>query len=134
MTRRHQGSEIRPARRRRAGAGRDVTRLLSDFGHRLPAAPEPVVPAKEPRLFHYASRKGQRSRNQGWMAAKAPVSAWRMTSDQAPVLWPFLCTPGLPPTGAQMGIDLLSGGTFYADPHGWVLNDSVPVTDRKSVV
>jgi hypothetical protein len=26
-----------------------------------------------------------------------------------------------------MGIDLLSGGTFYADPHGWVLHDSVPV-------
>ena len=52
MTRRHQGSEIRPARRRRAGAGRDVTQLLADFGHRLPAAPEPVVPAKESRLFH----------------------------------------------------------------------------------
>ena len=28
-----------------------------------------------------------------------------------------------------MGIDLLSGGTFYADPHGWVLHDSVPVTN-----
>ena len=52
-----------------------------------------------------------------------------MTSDQAPVLWPFISTPGLPPTGAQMGIDLLSGGTFYADPHGWVLHDSVPVTN-----
>ena len=88
-----------------------------------------MVPAKEPRLFHYASRKGRRNRNHGWAAAKAPVSAWRMTSDQAPVLWPFISTPGLPPTGAQMGIDLLSGGTFYADPLGWVLDDSVPVTN-----
>jgi hypothetical protein len=52
-----------------------------------------------------------------------------MTSDQAPVLWPFISTPGLPPTGAQMGTDLLSGGTFYADPHGWVLHDGVPVTN-----
>jgi hypothetical protein len=47
-----------------------------------------------------------------------------MTSDQAPVLWPFISTPGLPPTGAQMGIDMLSGGSFYADPLGWVLNDA----------
>jgi hypothetical protein len=129
MTRRHQPSRTWPAKRHRAGAGRDVTRLLSDFGHRLPAAPQSVVRAKELRLFHYASRKGQRSRDHGWAAAKAPVSTWRMTSDQAPVLWPFISTPGLPPTGAQMGIDLLSGGSFYADPHGWVLHDSVPVTN-----
>ena len=129
MTRRHGESRAWPAKRRGAGAGRDVTRLLADFGHRLPAAPEPVVPAKESRLFHYASPKGRRNRNHGWAPAKAPVSTWRMTSDQAPVLWPFISTPGLPPTGAQMGVDLLSGGTFYADPHGWVLRDSVPVTN-----
>jgi hypothetical protein len=129
MTRRHPASQTWPAKRHGAGAGRDVTRLLSDFGHRLPATPQTVIPAKEPRLFHYASRRGRRSRNQGWVPAKAPVSTWRMTSDQAPVLWPFISTPGLPPTGAQMGIDLLSGGTFYADPHGWVLHDTVPVTN-----
>ena len=52
-----------------------------------------------------------------------------MTSEQAPVFWPFISTPGLPPTGAQMGIDLLSGGSFYADPLGWVLDDTVPVTN-----
>ena len=47
MTRRHQVRN--PASQAPgAGAGRDVTRLLSDFGHRLPAAQEPVVPAKEP--------------------------------------------------------------------------------------
>ena len=52
-----------------------------------------------------------------------------MTSDQAPVLWPLICAPGLPPTGAQMGIDLESGGSFYFDPVGWVLSDKVPVTN-----
>ena len=57
-----------------------------------------------------------------------------MTSDQAPVLWPFIATPGLPPTGAQMGIDLFSGGSFYADPHGWVLDDAVPVTNPNMFV
>jgi hypothetical protein len=51
------------------------------------------------------------------------------SSDQAPVLWPFIATPGLPPTGAQMGIDVLSGGSFYFDPFGWVLRDDVPVTN-----
>jgi len=63
MTRRHPASQTWPAKRQ--GAGRDVTRLLSDFGHRLPAVPEPVVPAKESRLFHYASPKGRRNRNHG---------------------------------------------------------------------
>ena len=39
-----------------------------------------------------------------------------MTSDQAPVFWPFIAAPGLPPTGAQMGIDLLSGGSVLRRP------------------
>ena len=44
------------------------------------------------------------------------------------------CHPGLPPTGAQMGIDLLSGGSFYADPHGRVLDDVVPVTNPNTFI
>jgi hypothetical protein len=111
-----------------------VTRLLADFGHDLPSAPAAVVDAKEARLFHYAPSGGYRRRGRGWAAAKAPVSTWRMTSDQAPVLWPFISTPGLPPTGAQMGIDMLSGGSFYADPLGWVLDDSIPVTNPNMFV
>lgn len=58
-----------------------------------------------------------------------PVSQWRMTSDQAACLWPMIATPALPPTGAQLGIDELSGGCFYADPLGWVLDEAVPVTN-----
>ena len=111
------------------GNGRDVARLLADFGHQLPTvAPSPAA-VKEPRLFHHASRRGTAKRGRGWAPAKTPVSTWRMTSDQAPVLWPFISTPGLPPTGAQMGIDQLSGGSFYADPNGWVLSDEIPVTN-----
>ena len=52
-----------------------------------------------------------------------------MTSDQAGVLWPFITGPGLPPTGAVMGIDQQSGGCFYADPGGWVLDDAIGVTN-----
>jgi hypothetical protein len=114
--------------------GRDVARLLADFGHDLPAAPPAATEAKEAPLFQYPHRGGCRRRGRGWAAAKAPVSTWRMTSDQAPVLWPFIATPGLPPTGAQIGIDMLSGGSFYADPLGWVLNDTVPVTNPNMFV
>ena len=73
--------------------GRDVARLLADFGHDLPAAPPAAIEAKEAPLFQYAHRGGCRRRGRGWAAAKAPVSTWRMTSDQAPVLWPFICHP-----------------------------------------
>lgn len=52
-----------------------------------------------------------------------------MTSDQAPALWPPVAGPGLPPTGAQIGVDDFSGGAFYADPVGWTLDDSIPVTN-----
>jgi hypothetical protein len=106
-----------------------MARLLSDFGHDLPVMPTPAPQAKEPRLFSYTPRRGAARRGRGWAAAKAPVSAWRMTSDQAPVFWPFISAPALPPTGAQMGIDQLSGGSFYCDPFGWVLRDDVPVTN-----
>lgn len=109
--------------------GRDVSRLLSDFGHDLPAVPPPPGKVKDPRVFRHAHPRGMRKAGRGWSPAAAPVSLWRMTSDQAPVYWPFISTPGLPPTGAHMGIDHLSGGAFFADPIGWVLNDGVPVTN-----
>lgn len=115
--------------RLRRGTGRDVTQLLHDFGHDLPAAPAAPVAVREARLFRYGSARGEFRADRGWSPAKAPVSQWRMTSDQAPVLWPFISTPGLPPTGAQMGIDHLSGGAFYCDPVGWVLDDQIPVTN-----
>ena len=115
-----------------SGCGPAARRLRPRPARRTdPAATE----AKEPRLFQLRpSRGGCRRRGRGWAAAKAPVSTWRMTSDQAPVLWPFISTPGLPPTGAQMGIDMLSGGSFYADPFGWVLDDTVPVTNPNMFV
>lgn len=115
--------------RRRPATGRNMTRLMHDFGHELPTPPAPVAAMKGPRLFHHASARGEFKTDRGWSPAKAPVAVWRMTSDQAPVLWPFISTPGLPPTGAQMGVDHLSGGAFYADPIGWVLSDDIPVTN-----
>lgn len=119
----------RGSRGRGGRGGRDVARLLEDFGHDVPAAPTPLAHDKGPRLFRYAPRRGAARSGRGWAAASAPVASWRMTSDQAPVFWPLISAPGLPPTGAQMGIDQLSGGSFYADPLGWVLRDDVSVTN-----
>jgi hypothetical protein len=115
-------------RRNRAG-GRDMAAMLSDFGHDLPTIPTLAPEAKEPRIFKYAPRRGAPRRGRGWAPATAPAQAWRMTSDQAPVFWPFVSAPALPPTGAQMGVDQLSGGSFYCDPFGWVLRDDVPATN-----
>ena len=109
--------------------GRGVAGLLDDVGHPLPTVPAAPIAVGEGRLFRAALRRGARGRGRGWSAAAAPVAAWRMTSDQAPVLWPFVAAPGLPPTGAQMGLDQLSGGAFYADPFGWVLDETIPVTN-----
>jgi len=115
--------------RRNRGGGRDMVALLSDFGHDLPTIPPLAPEAKEPRIFKYAPRRGAARRGRGWAPATAPAQAWRMTSDQAPVFWPFVSAPALPPTGAQMGVDQLSGGSFYCDPFGWVLRDDVSATN-----
>ncbi len=114
--------------------GRDVAHLLADFGHDLPTPPSTPPSRRDGRLFHHAPARGAFRPGRGWTPAAAPVAAWRMTSDQAGVWWPFIATPGLPPTGAQMGIDQLSGGSFYADPLGWVLDDQIPVTNPNVMV
>lgn len=115
--------------RRRPRSGRSTSELLADFGHPLPVRPVGEAPEREPRLFRSASRRGVARCGYGWAPASAPASVYRMTSDQAAVAWPFISGPGLPPTGALMGIDEQSGGCFYADPGGWVLNDSIGVTN-----
>jgi Cdc6-like AAA superfamily ATPase len=74
-------------------------------------------------------RRGVAKPGRGWVGAWPAVPAWRMTSDQAPVLWPFLAAPPLPAGGALLGWDLGSGGLFHADPVGWVLDPQVPVAN-----
>ena len=118
------------ATRTNTGGGRDVANLLSDFGHPLPLRAPRAAKAAADRLFtQLISRRGRMAKAAGWAASTAPLSVWRMTSEQTPVFWPLIAANGLPPTGAQMGIDLLSGGAFYCDPFGWVTDDAVPVTN-----
>ncbi len=117
-------------RDRTAQPARTVAGLLSDMGTDLPPRPARPTSAMDDTLFsQFISARGHRARGAGWSPARAPLSTWRMTSEQAPVLWPLIATQGLPPTGAQMGIDLLSGGAFYCDPLGWVKDDAIAVTN-----
>lgn len=109
--------------------------LLEDFGHRLPAVPAAPLAARERGPFaELVPRRGPRGRGRGRAATPAPLAVWRMTSEQTPVVWPLIATSGLPPTGAQMGIDLLSGGAFHCDPVGWVTDEAIPVTNPNVVV
>ena len=111
-------------------SGRGLPQLLSDFGLDLPPRGETEQAAPDRNLFpRLVSARGSMRAGRGWASSAAPLSMWRMTSEQTPVFWPLIAAPGLAPTGAQMGIDQLSGGSFYADPAGWVLRDDISTTN-----
>ncbi len=125
---------VRSAKTPANGRGRDVAGLLGDFNHDLPRIPPAAKRPREKRLFDNRPARGPRRRDAGWSPAGVPVSVWRMTSDQAPVLWPFVAAPALPPTGAQMGIDYFSGSSMYFDPNAWVRDEEIPVTNANVLV
>lgn len=106
---------------------------MDDFGTPLPGAPLPPPPHRRERLFRHVPARGARRHGAGWSPNRAPVAQYTMTSDQLPVLWPFIAGPALPPTGAQMGFDEQSGASFFADPLGWVLDDRIAVTNPNIV-
>lgn len=115
---------------RRRTTSRSVDHLLADFGSRLPRRPaDPPEPPSDkpfPRVVH---RRGVRRAGHGWSPTLPPLAGYQMTSEQAPVMWPLIAGDGLPPTGALMGFNLLSGGSFYCDPMGWINDDAISVTN-----
>ncbi|MCC2592542.1 ATP-binding protein [Tessaracoccus sp. OS52] len=110
--------------------GRRIAELLADFGHDLPTRPDTPTPTHTRSPFTAVpSWRGRRWPGAGWAASRPPVRRYRMTSDQAGLYWPFTAPAATAPTGAPMGTDVSSGATFYVDPHGWVQDDQVPVTN-----
>lgn len=108
---------------------RTIATLLSDFGHTLPTR-TPTPTERAGREFTTApSWRGRPTAGAGWVPSRPPVKQYRMTSDQVGIWWPLLTASPLPPTGAAMGTDVANGTTFYVDPHGWVLDDTIPVTN-----
>lgn len=119
----------------RAGGGRDMAALLHDFGHDLPTRPSQAPAAHKENLWPgLPYPRGHRGRGRGWAPSRLPLRQYRMTTDQAPVLWPLLTGPALPPYGALMGIDQVTGAAFYASPRDWVTDDSVPVSNTNVIV
>ena len=111
-------------------SARSLDDLLSDFGTPMPrreaAAPEPPPD----RMFPSAvPPRGIRAAGHGWAPTLPPLAGYLMTSEQTPVMWPLIAGDGLPPTGAPMGFNVLSGGAFYCDPMGWVNDDAIGVTN-----
>ena len=122
-------TRTRPSRRR-TDAGRGVAQLVSDFGHTLPPLTPPPAPVKDVDPFgDMVGKHGRRGRAAGWAPVPAPLQVYRMTSEQVGGVWPLIAGDGLPSTGAQMGVDFLSGGAFHADPIGWTLDEQVDVTN-----
>ncbi|MBC9735541.1 ATP-binding protein [Nocardioides sp. zg-578] len=119
-------------RTRRSGSHEhttDITGLVSSAGGRLPGRIS-VPPAPAEALFpRTVPPRGHRRRGHGWAPTPCRVATYELTSDQAPVVWPLIPGDGLPPWGAELGYDALSGGTFYCDPMGWVADDDIPVTN-----
>ena len=122
-------------RRSPRDSGRGLTELVSDFGHELPArVPAAVRAAAADPFTAMVSKRGRRAQAAGWAAVPAPLATWRMTSEQVGGVWPLIAADGLPPTGALMGLDQLSGGAFYADPIGWTLAGTAGVTNPNVMI
>ena len=128
--RREQGDNEHMARTQHEHGARTIDGLLADFGAPLPRTPPPPLMQRADRLFpRSASPRGVRRPGHGWAATVPRLPGYLVTSDQTPVVWPLITGDGLPPWGAEMGYDATSGGKFYCDPLGWVLDDSIPVTN-----
>lgn len=111
-------------------ASRTIDDLLADFGTAMPRKAAPPAELPTEKLFPGSVQaNGVRRMGHGWAASQPPLAGYQMTSEETPVLWPLISGDGLPPWGAEMGYDALSGGKFYCDPMGWVLDDTIPVTN-----
>ncbi|SHG73678.1 ATP-binding protein [Streptoalloteichus hindustanus] len=106
----------------RGPQGRTLASLLRAFGPEPPARPRDPEPAPErsetgPRV----PRRGISRPGWGWSPVEAPLVVCRAATSEIGGLWPLLDSATLPPVGARLGYDALSGAVFYCHPVEWVL-------------
>jgi hypothetical protein len=126
----------------RKEASRGLAELVADFGGSLPQTPRrgQRKSGRDEREAEYellrarAPRRGHARSGFGWSPVTAPLVAYRATTANVGGIWPLISSAGLPPTGALMGYDMLSGGGFYCDPIGWVLRNPPIVTNPNLIV
>lgn len=108
--------------------GRSLSALIEEFGGTVPASREtgPILRASDSRLFRgLAGHRGRARRGHGWAPVPAPLVTYRGTTSDIGGIFPMLSANGLPPTGAMVGYDVLTGGAFFFDPIGWLLSGVV---------
>lgn len=106
------------------GSPRPVPSSTADDGGAQPALPSAGSTNRRRRVNRQeAPRRGHRARGAGWAAVDAahrwPV--YQAPSTEVGGLFPLLAANPLPPLGARMGYDALSGSAFYCHPIEWVL-------------
>lgn len=105
---------------------RTVGHLLGTFGAPPPQRPAPPPQPPRERINHStAPRRGRARPGAGWSPVEAPLSVYRASTHDVGGLFPFLVSHGVPPVGARIGYDTLSGGSFYCHPIDWVLQSLV---------
>lgn len=92
-----------------------------------------------------ASRRGRARIGAGWSpVSEPPLAVYQASTRDIGGLFPLLASEGLPPVGARIGYDALSGGAFHFDPielvlRNWCANPNMiifgePGTGKSSTV
>src|SRR4051812_42690188 len=81
--------------------------------------PVPAGKEQQQRGRGVAARR-RAAPGEGWTGLAAPLAVYRASTAQACGVYPLLAADGVPPVGAYVGPDLLSGGAFYAHPVEWL--------------
>lgn len=101
---------------------RGAAQLLATFGAPPPEKPQkPARPHTERVNQPAAPRRGRAARGEGWSPVEAPMTVYQAATHEIGGLFPLLAAHGIPPVGARIGYDTLSGGAFYCHPIEFVL-------------
>jgi len=94
--------------------------LAPVLGHPTAPIPVPAQGRPGPARQVTAPRRGHARPFAGRAPAMPPVPVFRGSSGQVQGLYPWLYGASMPPSGAYIGVDCLSGGAFACHPVDWL--------------